>query len=464
MFARPLTRRSRLLATATLIAATGTTMLVPATAFAADAPPAAVAPAAAAPAAKADENAAKPLAATLETAPGQAPITRGGEGAAMKLTVTNNSDEEQQYHPTVSVAPVGTPTNSLNWIEFSAKEISGPETYGLRGFGSNGFTGYVLPKNGMTSRTFTVPAHTTYSWAVTVQVRAALPADNTAVKVTLQNDRDNSTNSAPINLPIAAPTGALVQRFTSSGTTVSFKKPFETDLVLTNNGAAITAPITPTLKFPDTRVPLKLDVQQPDGTWVAVPGSGNVWQLPPVAGGLGKGESHHYKARLSLGDVTGPGTSFSTWMSLLPDTDQGPIDIISKELVEVDTYRATPTPQPTPTETTPAPTATPTATATSTPVATPTTAPAAVPVTTPTTTPTATVPAGTKVVAAAYSGNQAATTTATKAVDATAPTSTTLASTGAGNSGAMFGTAGALVLLGAGSVFYAKRRRTQAQD
>ncbi|WP_405005437.1 LPXTG cell wall anchor domain-containing protein [Kitasatospora purpeofusca] len=483
MLAHSPTRRSRLLATATLIAATGVTVLAPATAFAdtapaADTPPAAVAPAAAAPAAKADENAAKPLAATLEKAPGQAPITRGGEGATMKLTVTNNSDQEQQYHPAVSVTPLGTAPTSWSWIEFSAKEISGPETYGMRTFGTSGFAGYVLPKNGMMSRTFTVPARTTYSWEVTVQVRAALPVDNTAVKLTLLNDQDNSTNSAPVNLPVAAPTEALFQHFSPSDGTIKFDQPWETDLSLLNNGAAITSPITPTLRYPTTGATLKLDVQRPDGTWAAVAGSDNTWQLPPVTGGIGKGESYHYKARLSLDSLTGSGVFFSGWLSLLPNTDLGPIDIAEGALVKVDGYRTTPTPrpEPTPTATTPAPTTTPTATPTDTPstapTGTPTTAPttarpaatttAAAPVTVPAPTPTTT--AGTRAVAAAYGSGNQATTTTTTAAGTTGATGTTLASTGAGNSGAMLGTAGTLVLLGAGAVFYAKRRRTPAQD
>ncbi|MCX4686694.1 LPXTG cell wall anchor domain-containing protein [Kitasatospora purpeofusca] len=470
MLAHSLTRRSRLLAAATLIAATGVTVLAPAAAFA-DTTPAAVAPASAAPAAKADENAAKPLAATLETAPGQAPITRGGEGATMKLTVTNNSDQEQQYHPAISVTPLGTAPTSWSWIDFSAKEISGAEeSYGVQTFGNSGFTGYVLPKNAMTFRTFTVPARTTYSWSVTVKVRAALPADNTAVKLTLLNDRDNSTNSAPINLPVAAHTEALFQHFSPSDGTIKFDQPWETDISLLNNGATITSPITPTLRYPETDAVLKLDVQRPDGTWAAIVGANNTWQLPSVTGGIAKGESYHYKARLSLVSLTGTGTFFSGWLSLMPNTDQGTIDVAEGALVKVDGYRATPTPQPepTPTATTPAPTTAPTDTPSTAPTGTPTAAPttarpaatttAAAPVTVPTATPTAT--AGTKVVAAAYnSGSQAGTTTTT----ATGATGTTLASTGAGNSVAMFGTAGALVLLGSGAVLYAKRRRTQTQ-
>ncbi|MFD8322208.1 LPXTG cell wall anchor domain-containing protein [Kitasatospora purpeofusca] len=484
MLAHSSTRRSRLLAATTLIAATGVTVLAPAAAFADTAPtagptPAAVAPAAAAPTAKADENAAKPLAATLETAPGQAPITRGGEGATMKLTVTNNSDQEQQYHPAISVTPLGTAPSSWSWIEFTAKEISGAEaSYGIRTFGTDGFAGYVLPKNGMMSRTFTVPARTTYSWSVTVQVRAALPVDNTAVKLTLLNDRDNSTNSAPIDLAVAAPTEALFQHFSPSDGTIKFDQPWETDLSLLNNGAATASPITPTLRYPVTGADLKLDLQQPNGTWTTVAGSNNTWQLPPVIAGIGKGESYHYRLRFSLDSLTGTGMFFSGWLSLLPNTDQGPIDVAEGALVKVDGYRATPTPrpEPTPTATTPAPTTTPTDTPstapTGTPTTTPTTAPttprpdatttAAAPVTVPTTTPSAT--AGAKVVAAGYnSGNRAGTTTTTTATGTTGATGTTLASTGAGDSVAMVGTAGALVLLGSGAVLYAKRRRTRPQ-
>ncbi|MFJ2862893.1 hypothetical protein [Kitasatospora sp. NPDC087314] len=324
MLAHSSTRRSRLLAAATLVAATGTAALAPATAFA-DTP--------------APSNA-KPLVATLEPIAGQAPLTRGGNGADLTMTVTNNSDQDQPFHPAVTVTPVGSAPNGWNWIDFSAKAISAPATSGVATWGSNGFAGAVVPENHMSSAPFTVPAHATYSWAVSFKLKAALPADDTAVKVGLANDLNDSTNSDPLTLPVASPTGALVQNFTNWGT-VSYKQSFETDLNLTNNGAGIDSTINPTLRFGDGSRPspatLKLDVLQ-DGRWVTVPGSDNVWKLPPVVGGLGKGASQHYKVRLSLADFTVQQGVILTsdWLSLAPDTDQGPVDTTVKALVTVD--------------------------------------------------------------------------------------------------------------------------------
>ncbi|MEV7783044.1 hypothetical protein [Kitasatospora sp. NPDC088351] len=315
MFTHSSTRRSRLLAAATLVVATGTAALAPATAFA-DIP------------APSD---AKPLVATLEPVAGQAPLTRGGNGAALTMTVTNNSDQEQPFHPAVTVTPVGSAPRGWTWIDFSAKAISAPATYSLMSWGDNSdFSGYVVPENSMYFVPFKVPAHTTYSWAVSFKLKAALPADDTAVQVGLVNDLNDSTNSDPVTLPVASPTGALVQTFTKNMGTVSYKEPFETDLGLTNNGAGIDSTINPTLRFSDGSRPipatLKLDVLQ-DDQWITVPGSDNVWKLPPVAGGLGKGASHHYNVRLSLTEYTGQWSYLSGSLSLAPDTDQGPVDI-----------------------------------------------------------------------------------------------------------------------------------------
>ncbi|MFE2107643.1 hypothetical protein ACFXAF_17495 [Kitasatospora sp. NPDC059463] len=324
MSARPSARRSRTLAAATLVAVTAGAVLVPTAAFA-DAP---------APAGT------LPLVATLEANAGQAPLTRGGNGAELTMTVTNNSDQEQPFHPAVTVKPVGSAPTGWTWIDFSAKAISAPATYGLRSWGAgNSFSGYVLPENSMYFVPFKVPAHTTYSWAVSFKLKAALPADDTAVEVGLVNDQNDSTNSGPVTLPVASPTGALVQSFSNVSGGVSYTKPFETDLKLTNNGAAIGSTINPTLRLGDGSRPvpadLKLDVLQ-GGQWVTVPGSGSVWQLPPVVGGLGQGATQHYNVRLSLTGFSGPGSYFSDSLGLVPDTDQGPVDTTVKATLSVD--------------------------------------------------------------------------------------------------------------------------------
>ncbi|MFJ5230172.1 hypothetical protein ACIQBJ_09755 [Kitasatospora sp. NPDC088391] len=427
MSAQPPARRSRFLVLATLVAATGTAVLAPATAFADTPGTGTPAP-----------GGAKPLVATLVPNAGQGPLVRGGNGAELTMTVTNNSDEAQPFHPEVAVKPTGSNPRSWSWIDFSAKAISAPATYGIAHWGNdNEFSGVVVPENRMASVPFTVPARTTYSWAVSVKLKAALPVNETAVKVELLNDQDDSTNSAPMTLPVDAPTGALLQTFADYSGTVSYKQPFRTALNLTNNGGDITSAITPTLRFDNASgqntFPFELDVLQ-DDKWVTVAGTNNTWKLPAVAGGLAKGASHQYEVRISLTDPAAQGHYYSEWLSLLPDTDQGPVDIDSKSLLAVDG-----TPLPTPAPSTSAPRPGPGA---------PTTAPTGTPTTgsTPATAPTGTP--GTRVAAAAL----------------TSPVTGTLASTGADESGALLGAGGALVLLGSCAVLFAKLRRTRPQD
>ncbi|MFD7728929.1 hypothetical protein ACFV6F_00885, partial [Kitasatospora phosalacinea] len=149
---------------------------------------------------------AKPLAASLEPAAGQTPLVRDGSGADLKLTVTNNSDQEQDFHPTVTVTPNSANPKNWEWIGFTATAISAPTSTGTRSFGNdNAFTGYVLPGSSMTHIPFHVPAHTTYTWTVTVKVSSALPTDNTALNIALHNDLDTSTQTAPFTLQVAAP-------------------------------------------------------------------------------------------------------------------------------------------------------------------------------------------------------------------------------------------------------------------
>ncbi|ROR43141.1 hypothetical protein [Kitasatospora cineracea] len=325
MSARPSVRRSRLLATAVAVAATAAA-LAPTAASAADAP--------------SGDPAAKPLVATLAQAPDQGPLTRSGDGADLTMTVTNNSDQAQPFHPSVAVTPVGSAPANWQWIDFSATAVSAPDTYGLRTWsGTNEFAGAVLPLNSMASTPFTVPAHTTYSWKVSFKLTAALPADDTAVNVALRNDLGDSTVSDPLNLPVTAPTGAFYQTFDGFSGTVRFQQPMETTLNLLNNGAS-TSTVHPTLRFGDgTRqspATLALEVWG-DGAWVTVPGTDNTWRLPPVPGGLASGASHQYRLRLSLVDFDRSSSSyFSDRLSLTSTTDRGPVENSVKYYLDLD--------------------------------------------------------------------------------------------------------------------------------
>lgn len=309
MFTNPSTRRSRVLATATVVAALGTATLTPAVAFAST-----------------TTSGATPLVASLTQNAGQATLTRTGSGADLTLTVTNNSDTAQPFHPAVNITPVGG-TNPVvpSWVDFNAKAISAPSTDVIPSWDAgNGFSGTVVPTSDYSS--FKVPAHTTYTWAVSFKVKAALPAADTAVKVELVNDQNDSTNSAPGTLPVASPTGALFQNFANLWGTVSYSTPFTTDVTVTNNGAPINAPINPALHWGNGAVSapanLKLDVLQ-GANWTPVAGTNNTWQLPGLTG-LGQGRSQTYKVRVSL--APSPSLWASGELSLLPSTGQFPVD------------------------------------------------------------------------------------------------------------------------------------------
>ncbi|MFJ9697206.1 hypothetical protein [Kitasatospora sp. NPDC101183] len=307
------TRRSRVLAAAAVVVATAATALTPVAASAA--------------------SGTQPLVANLSTNAGQAALTRTGNGAAFTLSVTNNSDSAQPFHPSVNVTPVGGANPVVpSWIDFNATPISAPGTQIIPSWDSNNkFSGTIAPTDDYSFLTFSVPAHTTYSWAVSLQLKAALPAADTAVKVELANSQNDSVNSAALTLPVNSPTGALFQNFSNLWGTASYSTPFTTDVTVTNNGAAITAPVNPTLWWGNgdgtgaAQANLKLDVLQ-GTTWTTVSGSNNTWALPGAAG-LGQGQSKTYKIRLSLtGFPAGAGPWAAGTLSLRPSTGQFPVD------------------------------------------------------------------------------------------------------------------------------------------
>ncbi|MGW4802513.1 hypothetical protein [Kitasatospora sp. NPDC004272] len=223
MSARPFARRSRLLSAITLAVATGAAVLTPATAFAgtsADTPSAASSAPAATPSAtssapsdpaatpsatssaSSDPAAAKPLTAKLSAPSEITPLTRGGSTESMTLTVTNDSDQAQPFHPEVLVTPTGPALTMDDPYSFSAQAIDAPPTWGLATWSENQSGGWVLPDHGMPSSQFTVPAHQTYTWSVSVGATARLAAADSALTFTLANDADNSTNLGSVTIPI----------------------------------------------------------------------------------------------------------------------------------------------------------------------------------------------------------------------------------------------------------------------
>ncbi|WP_329581180.1 hypothetical protein OG500_17280 [Kitasatospora sp. NBC_01250] len=193
MSARSLARRSRLLSAIALSVATGAAVLAPATAFAS--PSAATPPA---------PPAAKPLTAKLSAPSKITPLTRGGDTEEMTLTVTNDSDQPQPFHPYLAVTNTG-PALNMTSLSFSARAIDAPPTWGTATWSSAGAGGYVLPDHRMNDIPFTVPAHQTYTWSVSVGATTYTPADDTALTYTLTNDAANSTNLGSVTFPIAPP-------------------------------------------------------------------------------------------------------------------------------------------------------------------------------------------------------------------------------------------------------------------
>ncbi|TWF98917.1 hypothetical protein [Kitasatospora viridis] len=187
MSARSFARRSRLLSATALVAA-GVAALAPTAAFADT-------PAAAAP------SDAKPLTATLSAPSTITPLVRGGSGESMTLSVTNNSDQAQPFHPAIVATATGSPL-TMGTYTFNAAAIDAPPSWG-GAFNGKVNGGYVLPQNAMADVPFNVPAHQTYTWSVSFGAEENFPADDTAVAFTLTNDANDSTNLGTVTFPIA---------------------------------------------------------------------------------------------------------------------------------------------------------------------------------------------------------------------------------------------------------------------
>ncbi|MGK4582219.1 hypothetical protein [Kitasatospora sp. HPMI-4] len=445
MFADSLARRSRLLGATALVIATGAAVLAPTAAFADTAAPGAAKPAVS----TTLGSAAKPAPLALDGAAVGSPVQSGTQVVQSFSDSEGTVSFQKPFETTLTLANTGAaidseirPNLDLKWgadnapADFTldlwqdgawAPVTSTGNYWHLpalsNGLGEGASHSYKLR---VSLKNYTAKAPTFTGWLTAMSTTEQGPVAETQVAhVTVDGTRVQSGTQ-------------VVQSFSDSEGTVSFQKPFETTLTLANTGAAIDSEIRPNLdlKWGADNAPadFTLDLWQ-DGAWAPVTSTGNYWHLPALSNGLGEGASHSYKLRVSLKNYTAKAPTFTGSLTAMSTTEQGPVAETQVAHVTVDgtpvqTGSGSSTDQPG--------------------------QPSGSTAVNAGLTDTAKAPASQVV--------RAADTSSTPSTDLT-PASASLASTGGGsNSGALIGAGGALVVLGAGAVFFAQRHRRQTQN
>ncbi|EFF92178.1 conserved hypothetical protein [Streptomyces sp. e14] len=160
MSARRLTtRRVRTLAATAVVTAVAGTAFVPATASAADKPGA-------------------PLHMTIGAPSPDGPLKRGGATESMVLTVTNSSDQAQDFHAWLNGTAKGPSPLLTDSVVFDVAALDAPATKSMVGRQDGQWQGLFYPASGNASSTFKVPANGKLTWKVTVGLGAHYPTND----------------------------------------------------------------------------------------------------------------------------------------------------------------------------------------------------------------------------------------------------------------------------------------------
>lgn len=394
------------------------------------------------------QPAGKPLTMTLGKPAPDAPLSRGGATASMTLTVSNSSDEPQDFSAWLLGKADGPAPIQTDSVVFDVTALDAPATKASVGRQDGGWQGMFYPSSGKLGDGFSVPAKGALTWKVTVGLAKAYPTNDG--DLTLQAspltgferiDADKSRNTAVFKTDPQIKPGKLT---TSWNWDRKVARPGQWAGVTLNTTATGPGEFPAELRRRITAHTL-YDTGEHDFLLEAEVGGkrvrlqqaeGDTWDLPPLPKGFGSSSgTASVKLFLSLGDHSDLEADSVVHLKAVYSMGATYDFAESDTEVEAGPVRTTPKPPTTPPAGTGSPSASPSQPASPSPTGTPS-ATASV---------TATAAAGTT----GGSGTGTTTTTATGS----------LASTGSGSSGLLAAAAAALVALGGAAAYAGARRR-----
>ncbi|POX56703.1 hypothetical protein C3489_02595 [Streptomyces sp. Ru71] len=394
------------------------------------------------------QPAGKPLTMTLGKPAPDAPLSRGGATASMTLTVSNSSDQPQDFSAWLLGEADGPAPIQSDSVVLDVSALNAPATKTFVGGQDGGWQGMFYPSSGKLGDGFSVPAKGELTWKVTVGLDRNYPTNDGDLTLTASPvtgfekiDADKSRNTAVFRTDPQIRPGELN---TTWNWDRKVARPGQWAGLTLNTAATGPGEFPRELRRTIVVRPLYVTTHH-DFLLEAELGGKRVrlektdldtWELPPLPKGFGSSSgTASVKLYLGLGDHSDIVEDSVVHVRAI--YSMGGTYDFAESATEVEAGPAQTTP------TTPPPgTASPSPSASPTPTSTPTGTPSA------TASATATAGAGT-------SG-----TTGTGTGTGTSATVTgSMASTGSGSTGPLAAAAAALVALGAAAAFLGARRR-----
>jgi hypothetical protein len=276
----------RAAATAAVTALLGSTVLVPTTAHAAGVAPS--------------------VTVTVLAPVPRKELLPGGPGESFTVTAANETDAPLPFDGQLPGVTVGHLPIGSRDVKISVEPMSAPATAFVAGQLRTEYLGRFYPAGSTDPDTpFTVPAHTTYTWKVTVAATKTWPAGDSQLAFQIEQ----SHNTLYYRVGHKTTNGRFDETMTVSGDgTAAPHRPLFMNLNLTNNtGAAIASPLRTSITFSNTSTgPNALTVQDLQvwlwngKAWVALKGTTYSWQLPLISAHFPNGGKHTYRLMVSL--------------------------------------------------------------------------------------------------------------------------------------------------------------------
>lgn len=178
------------------------------------------------------------------------PLMPGGRAKVFDVSVTNTSGKAVAFTSQVGGSAHGALSVSGEDVKLNVTPVHAPATALEFGGQDGGLLGYFYPKQGEVNGSFTLPAHATYTWKVSLAATKAWPVNDDRLWFGFALDtRDGRGTGRELDFRVgAARTGGPIVQTLAGGDVVSPGKPLVLRYTLTNRtGAAVAQSLEPWL-------------------------------------------------------------------------------------------------------------------------------------------------------------------------------------------------------------------------
>ncbi|SEK78967.1 hypothetical protein [Streptacidiphilus jiangxiensis] len=265
------------------------------------------------------------------------PLLPGGSAETFTITATNTTGKAQAFEPTLLGKAQGALGLIRSDVKLGVTAVHAPATALTLGPQDGGILGAIMPKGGKVFDSyFTLPAHASYTWKVSVAAGATWQANDNALRLSVDTLTPDQRITAGQTLTLKVgrtPTGGPVTVSFKGASTLALGRFENVDLTVTNHsGARLSLPIGEQLDFGAYTVKGKVytlgsasaDIQVlKNGHWVTLGKN----QAIPTLTGLANGASHTFHLRVRLtGYDTVVGSTTKAYLDAMAWTPtRGPI-------------------------------------------------------------------------------------------------------------------------------------------